>query len=454
MREGFGTTADSHSDTEDYTKGIYGASVNEVSTYGRATESVGGVEVGLEQFSGFPGQLISYPPGNCLQKDDEEPLDLRFRTVKQCVKSQVERKESLLDKVAEEEAELEFVVEGLGLSRKKRVDSRFKKVQKAQLTRSMVGADKEKKPTTGGEGRTDLAKTPGIDSSVQPDPLKRRKRVEPSWELEEKITEGQPAAVDDLKKFELIVEIDFMLQVARFVKGIWLGIEEEKSELKMGKIELEKKLARAGIDALKEAKQLDILKVSHAVAIGQLQVEARANLDEMVVERDKLGCHLMLKGYFEEEVDTIKVDTYVKEGEDEDVEVVGVMDGLDGVSYQTVLGNQGDDTELQEGDNDKALREMSLKIKDVETGLAREKEIFASFLSAQVELQVTQAISDLNHKVEEKDVKKGKGLKELAERTKNFAKLQSRISALMVKSKPDAMAQCRIYVLERSEGQF
>ncbi|KAF6148208.1 hypothetical protein GIB67_011983 [Kingdonia uniflora] len=47
--------------------------------------------------------------GNCLQRDDEELLDLRFRSVKQSVKSTVERKESLLDEVVEEKTELKLV---------------------------------------------------------------------------------------------------------------------------------------------------------------------------------------------------------------------------------------------------------------------------------------------------------------------------------------------------------
>ncbi|KAF6141124.1 hypothetical protein GIB67_006569 [Kingdonia uniflora] len=53
---------------------------------------------------------IIWVKGNFLQRDDEELLDLRFRSVKQSVKSTVERKESLLDEVIEEETELELVM--------------------------------------------------------------------------------------------------------------------------------------------------------------------------------------------------------------------------------------------------------------------------------------------------------------------------------------------------------
>ncbi|KAF6141830.1 hypothetical protein GIB67_003201 [Kingdonia uniflora] len=122
------------------------SSVSVVSTSGRTNEFDSGRDVGSEQFLGFLGQLISYPPGsnafrefcrtwndniiwvkgNSLQRDDEEPLDLQFRTVKQSMKSQVERKEYLLGEIAKD-TELDTALEGLSLSRKKRVDSRSKK---------------------------------------------------------------------------------------------------------------------------------------------------------------------------------------------------------------------------------------------------------------------------------------------------------------------------------------
>ncbi|KAF6163292.1 hypothetical protein GIB67_025156, partial [Kingdonia uniflora] len=240
------------------------------------------------------------------------------------VKSKVARKESLLNEVVEEEIELELVLEGLSLSKKKRVDSRSNK-----------------------EGQT-----LGVPR--------------------EKVAEGRFAAVDDLKEVEdrarlavLDGEKDTSKMVARLVKGIWLGIEE-KNELKKVNIELEKELAHSRTDALKEVRHL---KASHAVAIGRLQVETKANFDEMVEERDRLEHHLMLKGYSEEKVDTIKADTYAEEDEEE-AEVLGIVDGLDGISCQT------------------AIREMSLRIKDLESGLARERKTSKVMLSAQEELQV------------------------------------------------------------------
>ncbi|KAF6139528.1 hypothetical protein GIB67_015485 [Kingdonia uniflora] len=270
---------------------------------------------------------IIWVKGNCLQRDDDELLDLRFRFVKQSVKSTVERKESLLDEVAKEGTELELVLGELGMSRKKRVEVGRKRLQRLNYL---------------------------VD-----DGCRRRKKV------------------------------------ARLVRRIWLGIEEQESELR----------------------------------------------------KARLGYHLMLKGYSQEEVDAIEVDTYAEE-EEEEAEVLGVMDGLDGVSSQTVLDNQGDDIELPEGGSEKVVKEMSLRINNLESGLARERETSKALLAVQAELQ---AISDLTRHVEEKDSGIKKGLEDLFEATEHAKNLQRWVDALAMKGKQADMAQYHIQALDQTE---
>ncbi|KAF6169451.1 hypothetical protein GIB67_021454 [Kingdonia uniflora] len=354
------------------------SSINEVLTSVGTNESNSEGEGGLEQFLGFSG-----------------------------VKSTVERKESLLDEVAEEETEIELVLGELSLSRKKKVESRSKKVVKAQSTWPMTGVDEGKRVAQG-----------------------KRRMAESLGDLGEKVAEGRPALMDDLKEVEerarlaILKEKEDMSQmVARLVKGIWLGIEEQESELKKAKSEL---------------------------------VKAKTNFNEMAKERDRLGCHLMLKGYSQEEVDAIKADTYVEE-EEEEAEVMGVVDGLDGVSPQMVLDNQRNDVELPEGGSEKVVREMSLRINDIELGLAKEKKTSKALLSARTDLQfnrmkeanknrkdqyikayfrlekLNQAISDLTHQVEEKDSGIKKGLKDLSEATERAENLQCQVDALVVR---------------------
>ncbi|KAF6134833.1 hypothetical protein GIB67_002234 [Kingdonia uniflora] len=89
--------------------------------------------------------------GDYLQRDAEEPIELLFRTVKQRPRSQVTRKELLLDKVTQEETKLEAILEDLGISRKKRVNNQDEKFQKFYSARLMTGADGSKNKGTDGE---------------------------------------------------------------------------------------------------------------------------------------------------------------------------------------------------------------------------------------------------------------------------------------------------------------
>ncbi|KAF6140490.1 hypothetical protein GIB67_010320 [Kingdonia uniflora] len=366
---------------------------------------------------------IIWVKGNCLQRDDEEPLDLRFRTVKQSVKSKVERKESLLDEVAEKETKLEHVLEGFGLSRKKRVDSRSNKPNPVKLSKIALKYPKKRMlkalPASGTIGSGKVAKD-------------KRRRVEPSGESGEKVVEGRSAMVNDLKEVKerarLVVlqgEEDTSKMVVHLAKGIWLGIKEDKSELKKANVELEKELAQSRTDGLKKVRQL---KASHALVIGQLQVETKANLDKMVEECDRLGHNLMLKGYSEEEVDTIKADTNVEEEDEKEAETVGIVDGLDGVSRQTVLDNQEDDVELPEGGSEKVELDSSRSregdvlmcnwefVEQFDRIKEANKNREDQYVKAHFRLvELTHAVSDLTLQVEEKDVKIKKGLKELAE---------------------------------------
>ncbi|KAF6148390.1 hypothetical protein GIB67_036605 [Kingdonia uniflora] len=244
-----------------------------------------------------------------------------------CVKSTVEKKESLLDEVAEEKTKLELVLGELSLSRKKRVKSKSKKVAKAQSARSMMGVDEGTRQTSGGEIKKAL---PASGAAVNGEVAQgKRKRVEHLGGSGEKVAKVRFVSMDDLKEVEERAKLailqgkeDMRQMVTHLVEGIWLGIEERESKLK------------------------------------NLQVEAKANLDEAVEERDRLGHHLILKGYSLEEVDAIKTDTYAKE-EEEEAGLLGVVDGLDGVSLQTVRDNQGDDLELPEDGSEKEVKEMS-----------------------------------------------------------------------------------------------
>ncbi|KAF6175841.1 hypothetical protein GIB67_003329, partial [Kingdonia uniflora] len=317
--------------------------------------------------------------GNCLQRDDEEPLDLLFRTLKQ---------------------------------------------------------------------------TSGTIRSSEGDGKEKWRRIKPLGRSRERITEEQFIVEDDLKAVEERAKLaahhgeeDVSKMVARLIRGAWIKIEEEKSELEKGKIELEQKLAQSKVDVIKEENKLEALKASHVVAIGHLQSEARVTLVVVEAERKRLGRHLISKGYSEDKVDAIKADTYIEEGDNEEVEevVMGVIDGLDGVSRRTVLDNQGDDTDLPEGDNEKVKLDLARSREDDVLQYNREIAKELDWMREANEnkedqhvkvhfkfVEATQDVFDLTYKVDEKDTKIGMGLKELAKITEHAAKLQSQVDTLMV----------------------
>ncbi|KAF6139413.1 hypothetical protein GIB67_026255 [Kingdonia uniflora] len=429
------SSANSHPDIEESIFKMGRSPVGEVSTSGMTNESDSGGEGGLEQFLGLPGQLVSYPSGsdafrefckvkgaiggkwerekkvrritpedvlefygvknfkasggsyfcasvtrrhffdlnsacrvwndniiwvkgNSLQRDDEELLDLRFRSVKQskCEVS-VEGKESLLDEVVEEETKLELVLGELGLSRKKRVKSWSEKVAKAQSTRSMTGVDEGIRQTSGEEVR---AKTPGSGSSAQLNLT--TSKIDHKF-LKRQITKALPAFGSTISGCS-----SCQGDLALYRR---IGIRAEEGEERAGE---------------KPGSSQDGCPKRSQAAEGR-------------------SCRGDWPGYSQEEVDAIKAGTYAKEEEGE-AEVLGVIDGLDGVSPQRVLDNQGDDVKVPEGGS---------------------------------------------VKVEEKDSGIKKGLTDLAEATERAENLQRQVNAFAVKGKQADMAQYRIRALEQTE---
>ncbi|KAF6167550.1 hypothetical protein GIB67_031751 [Kingdonia uniflora] len=77
--------------------------------------------------------------GECLQRSDEEPLELNNRTITKGISCKVLRKESFIDVVAKEGTELEAILKEFEISRFKRVASKDDKVKRSQAKRRMAG---------------------------------------------------------------------------------------------------------------------------------------------------------------------------------------------------------------------------------------------------------------------------------------------------------------------------
>ncbi|KAF6139045.1 hypothetical protein GIB67_010771 [Kingdonia uniflora] len=228
--------------------------------------------------------------------------------------------------------------------------------------------------------------TSGTTGSGEVEGEAKKIRVDPSSELiRTKVAENRPGEEDELKAMEDRARLAARKGVeeknkvtAHLMKGICLGMEEEK-------VELEKKVARLKSDLVREGKRLASVKAVQEVEIIELTEESRKNLHEVVVQSDRLGLHLLKMGYSKVEVNDIMEDTYIEEKEDE----------ADGAN------------------EDREDQHVNVHFK---------------FLEA------TQTIDDLTRKIEEKDTKIGKGQKELAETKEETAKLKSQNDALMVKT--------------------
>ncbi|KAF6134749.1 hypothetical protein GIB67_002150 [Kingdonia uniflora] len=276
------------------------------------------------------------------------------------------------------------------------------------------------KKGTNGERRVNLPNAPGVDCVGLPESITSSKlaRTFPKWQMLKrpsalgttgssepvekrrgvkpkmsgmKVVDDRLVVEDDWKEVEenarlaaLHKEEEMSRMAARLMKGICLGVEEEKAERKRKKAELERNIVQLKFNLSKEGKRMEALEASQVVEINKRQVEVKMDLEKVVAERDRLGRHLMSKGYSEDEVDAIRADTYVEEDEDEETKVIssGIVDGLDSVYPQMVRDFQGDDNERPELENDKELKDIRLRIKDFEVELAVERETSASLLSS------------------------------------------------------------------------
>ncbi|KAF6159419.1 hypothetical protein GIB67_032190 [Kingdonia uniflora] len=77
--------------------------------------------------------------GECLQRSDEEPLELNNRTITKGINCKVSRKESFIDVVAREGTELEAVLKELVIRRFKRVASKDDEVRRSQAKKRLIG---------------------------------------------------------------------------------------------------------------------------------------------------------------------------------------------------------------------------------------------------------------------------------------------------------------------------
>ncbi|KAF6142024.1 hypothetical protein GIB67_037992 [Kingdonia uniflora] len=144
--------------------------------------------------------------------------------------------------------------------------------------------------------------------------------------------------------------------------------------------------------------------------------------------------------------------------EDEETEgvVIGIVDGQDGVSPQTMRDNQGDDNECPELENEKVELELDRSRKDDARQCNQEfTENFDKKIEANEDrydqyvkvhfkfVEATQTIVDLTRQIEEKDAEIEKGQKELEE-LKALERLEETLNRSVAGLKNDLIKKINI----------
>ncbi|KAF6169771.1 hypothetical protein GIB67_018564 [Kingdonia uniflora] len=210
--------------------------------------------------------------GECLQRSDEEPLELNNRTI-----TKVSRKESFIDAVAREGTELEAVLKELEISWFKRVASKDDKnlakrkaVKRGVAPHSMssVSIDDSSKR------RMVISSTKSQEMLEESDKIAEGADLRLRFEVEADLSEEQCRA-KSREKMVAVMDDEFM-KFARTLKDVQLGsldrsmeLEKKISQLEGEKNQLEEKLTREKVDF-----QLERKKEKEAVALKLKQVRA------------------------------------------------------------------------------------------------------------------------------------------------------------------------------------
>ncbi|KAF6165750.1 hypothetical protein GIB67_012647 [Kingdonia uniflora] len=176
------------------------------------------------------------------------------------------------------------------------------------------------------------------------------------------------------------------LNDVRLLNGIHLGLEDRMTELKKRVAELEKRVVQLEANLALEKERSSSVKDSHWVTMLKLAEEAKKNAEEVLVARDNLGQKLLDVGHSLSNIEAIIEGRYVDEADAEEEPEVeggspqGVVKGSDAVSANTDLENR-------EGESEKELKGLRLRIEDLEKELAKEQNSSATLLTSHMELQ-------------------------------------------------------------------
>ncbi|KAF6140336.1 hypothetical protein GIB67_011355 [Kingdonia uniflora] len=341
--------------------------------------------------------------GECLQRSDEEPLELNNRTITKGISYKVSRKESLIDTIAKEGTELDVVLKELEISRFKRVASKDDKVRRSQAKMRMAGktpVSMEKKlltpelntpfklswlnempdepvdmATVSSNVIRNLTKrkaakrgaaSRSVTSKSVVDSSKRRKVTSPTksqvvLEESDKIAEGadlrprfeveagllvEQCLAKAREKMVTVVDDEFK-KFARALRGVELGLQDRSIELerRISQLEGEKNQYKEKLTREREVFQLELEKEMEVAALKlkEARAESVAEADRLVTasatSRNNLAGNLYQLRYTKAEILAFSEGNY-EEKEIVDEEEVEEMEDGPNVVEKTTADNQ------------------------------------------------------------------------------------------------------------------
>ncbi|KAF6141036.1 hypothetical protein GIB67_006481 [Kingdonia uniflora] len=262
--------------------------------------------------------------GECLQRSDEEPLELNNRTITKGISCKVLRKESFIDAIAREGTEVEAILKELGISRFKRVASKDDKL--AWLNKMPDGP--LDMATVSSTVVRNLAKKKAVKRGAA-----SRSVTSDSVEESDKIADG----ADLRPRFEF----------ARALRGVQLGLQDRLIELekRISQLEGEKNQFEENLTRKREAFQLELEKEREAAALKLKKVRAKsvAEAERLVTASDtsqnNLAGKLYQLSYTKAEILAFNEGNYEEKGIMGEEEVEEMEDGLN-VAKKTTTDNQ------------------------------------------------------------------------------------------------------------------
>ncbi|KAF6135829.1 hypothetical protein GIB67_028148 [Kingdonia uniflora] len=335
--------------------------------------------------------------GECLQRSDEEPLELNNITITEGINCKVSRKESFIDVISREANELKAVLKELEIRRFKRVASKDDKltwlneildgpVDMATVSCTVVRNLAKRKAVKRGAAPHYVTTVSVDDSSKrrkvtsptklhevleESDKIAEGADLRPGFEVEASLLEEQ-CRTKAQEKMVAVMDDEFK-KFARALRDVQLGFQDRSMELekRISQLEGEKNQLEENLTRERGAFQLEREKEREAATLKlkEVRAESEAEAERLfttsVISQNNLAGKLYQLRYTKAEIMAFREGNYKKMEIMDEEEVVEREDGLN-IAEKTAADSQ--ETINQEIENSR------LRVVDLEGLLKLEKK--------------------------------------------------------------------------------